>query len=286
MSLPQFIIDFLKKNHNFVNIFLVPGFEPVVRRDNGEIRKILNQKLTAKDTKETLIFLRNVASKPQTLMLKETFSFGLSEIGRIRVSYFSQRNSYVVNIIKTPFIVPEPRDIMSDLIKFLDFYNDLSKENFGIFIILGNRWLANSMFVYSILKLINKNQKKIICTLENPISFLLRHGNSIIIQRDISVDSNSAEEAIKDIYFLDPDIVFYGSSVLSENLNELEYIDMHRLNLISFPFSSYEIFKEKLEKSTSRYFLETFKKHLREVIIIKPEITETGEKISFERLKI
>jgi len=101
----------------------------------------------------------------------------MPDIGRIRVSYFLQRGSYVVNIIKTPFVVPEAADIVVSY-----FYRKVSETKYGIFLIIGNRWLSNSMFAYSILKLINKNHKKIICTLENPISFLLRHGNSIVIQ--------------------------------------------------------------------------------------------------------
>jgi len=287
VSYTKEIINYLKQTHKFVNIFLVPGFEPVVREDNGEFKKIIDIKLTEKDTKEILLTLRNSASIPKTLAVKEIFSFGIPEIGRIRVSYFLQRGSYVLNIVKTPFIIPEPIDIFVDIGKFLDFYNKFSKDNFGIFLILGSRWLANSMFVYSLLKLINKNQKKIICTLENPISFLLRHGNSIIIQRDITVDTDSKEEAIKDMYFLDPDIVFYGSSSLSENLNELEYLDMHRINIISFPFSSYEVFEEKLKSSTSDYFLRTFKQHLRNIIIVQIEhLKDLKEKITFEVLNI
>ena len=287
MSYTKEIINYLKQTHKFVNIFLVPGFEPVVREDNGEFKKIIDIKLTEKDTKEILLTLRNSASIPKTLAVKEIFSFGIPEVGRIRVSYFLQRGSYVLNIVKTPFIIPEPIDIFVDIGKFLDFYNKFSKDNFGIFLILGSRWLANSMFAYSLLKLINKNQKKIICTLENPISFLLRHGNSIIIQRDITVDTDSKEEAIKDMYFLDPDIVFYGSSSLSENLSELEYLDMHRINIISFPFSSYEVFEEKLKSSTSDYFLRTFKRHLRNIIIVQIEhLKDLKEKITFEVLNI
>ena len=282
MNYTNQILNYLKQSHKFINIFLVPGFEPVVREENGELKKILNVKLTEKDTKEILITLRNAASIPKVPTIKEVFSFGIPEIGRIRVSYFLQRGSYVLNIVKTPFIVPEPIDVFTDIEKFLNFYNKFSKEKYGIFLILGNRWLANSMFVYSVLKLVNKNQKKIICTLENPISFLLRHGNSVIIQRDISVDADSTVEAIKDMYFLDPDITFYGSSVVSENINELEYLDMHRVNILSFPYGSFDIFEEKLRNSTSSYFVSTFLKHLKSVVIVRQDLSENSDKIDFE----
>ncbi len=282
MNYTNFILNYLKQSPKFLNIFLVPGFEPVVREEGGELKKILDVKLTAKDTKEILITLRNTAAIPKVPTAKEVFSFGLPDIGRIRVSYFLQRGSYVVNIIKTPFVVPEAADIIVNLEKFLELYRKISETKYGVFLILGNRWLANSMFAYSILKLINKNHKKIICTLENPISFLLRHGNSIVVQRDLSVDVESTIEAVKDMYFLDPDIVYYGSSIFSENLPELEYLDMHRLNIISFPFSSYSVFKEKLEKSTSPYFIETFNKYLIDVINIKQVYTDTEEKIDFQ----
>ncbi len=282
MNYTNFILNYLKQSPKFISIFLVPGFEPVVREESGELRKILDVKLTAKDTKEILITLRNTAAIPRVPTVKEVFSFGMPDIGRIRVSYFLQRGSYVVNIIKTPFVVPEAADIVVSLEKFLDFYRKVSETKYGIFLIIGNRWLSNSMFAYSILKLINKNHKKIICTLENPISFLLRHGNSIVIQRDLSVDVESTVEAIKDMYFLDPDIIYYGSSILSENLPELEYLDMHRLNIISFPFSSYDVFEEKLEKSTSPYFVEIFNKHLIDVINVKQVYFDNEEKIDFE----
>ncbi|NPA52995.1 MAG: hypothetical protein GXO22_08880 [Aquificae bacterium] len=285
MNYTNFILNYLKQTHKFVNMFLVPGFEPVIREENGEIKKILEIKLTEKDTKEILLTLRNTASIPKTPTIKEIFSFGLSEVGRIRVSYFLQRGSYVINIVKTPFIIPEPADIFTDIGEFLDFYEKFSQQKLGIFLILGNRWLSNSTFVYSLLKLINKKHKKIICTLENPISYLLRHGNSIIIQRDINVDVGSPEEAIKEIYLLDPDIIYYSSSMQTENISELEYIDLHKVNIISYPFNSYSIFKEKLENSTSSYFRKIFQKNLKEVVIIKPEQIDGKEKISFEKVE-
>jgi twitching motility protein PilT len=270
MNFATKILDFLKENKNFIEIILVPNKEPIIKHENG-FSLLFNEKLKSTDIKETLLALRTHASLKSTLLKKESFSFGLPLIGRIRVGYFLQRGSYTVHITKTPYQFPEIKDIFEDHILFTQYAMDFLKERRGIFIVLGNSWIKNSLFVYSLLKILNKNLEKIVYIVENPISFLIQHEKSIVIQREVHSDVETYIDALNDMEALNPDLIYLSENKFYSQFDFIDlipYLNFDKLNIISIPSANKGLFWDKIKNQLTKNLYEDFIKNLKDVVEI------------------
>ncbi|MFN3471651.1 MAG: twitching motility protein, partial [Aquificaceae bacterium] len=104
------------------------------------------------------------------------FSFGLHNIGRFRVS--------------------EDKEGISKLKEIVRLHNS------GVVIIQCKNQAMASPFVYSFLQSLCENYSKVIYILESPLSFLLKHGQSLVIQKEVGVDVESFEEGLKDAFYI------------------------------------------------------------------------------------
>jgi twitching motility protein PilT len=270
MNFATKILDFLKENKNFIEIILVPNKEPIIKHENG-FSLLFNEKLKSTDIKETLLALRTHAFLKSTLLKKESFSFGLPLIGRIRVGYFLQRGSYTVHITKTPYQFPEIKDIFEDHILFTQYAMDFLKERRGIFIVLGNSWIKNSLFVYSLLKILNKNLEKIVYIVENPISFLIQHEKSIVIQREVHSDVETYIDALNDMEALNPDLIYLSENKFYSQFDFIDlipYLNFDKLNIISIPSANKGLFWDKIKNQLTKNLYEDFIKNLKDVVEI------------------
>ncbi len=264
------ILDYLKENENFVEIILVPNKEPVIKDEDG-FSIIFPEKLKSIDIKDTLLALRAHASLKSALLKKEIFSFGLPSIGRIRVGYFLQRGSYTVHLIKTPYQLPDIKNIFEDHLLFTQYAMDFLKEKSGVFIILGNSWIKNNLFAYSLLKIINKNLEKIIYIVENPISLLMPHEKSIVIQREIHSDVETYKDALNDMETLNPDLVYLSENKFYsqfEFVNLIPYLNFDKLNIISIPSTNRGLFWDKIKSQLTKHSYEDFINNLKNIIEI------------------
>ncbi len=277
MNFAAEILNYFEKNHELIELLLIPGSE-IIQREGKQFRKLFNRKLTARDVKDTLISLRSNIHMKSLLQEKEIFSFGMPYVGRIRVSYIMQRGSYVLNIMKVPYYIPEPKELFRDPIGFIEFAEKLGKETQGIYFVIGEHWLKNAAFNYSLLNIINKRSEKFIYVLEHPMSYLIKHESSIIIQRDVDVDVRSFEEGIEDASILEPDLVFIGKNISESVLPFLNKIEFFRFNLLSFPIPSTSLLKKTLKDSLDPYVYKDFIQHIKGVIKVE---LEEDEKINY-----
>jgi len=264
------ILDYLKENPNFIEIILVSNKEPVLKHEKG-FSLLYPDKLKPNDIKDTLLALRAHASLKSALLKKEIFSFGLPDIGRIRVGYFLQRGSYTVHITKTPFQLPDIKDIFEDHLLFTQFAMKFLKEEKGVFIVLGNSWIRNNLFTYSLLRIVNKNLEKLVYVVENPISLLLSHEKSIVIQREIHSDVETYKDALNDMETLNPDIVYLSENKFYsqfEFINLIPYLNFDKLNIISIPSTHRGLFWDKVKSTLTRHVYEDFVNNLKNIIEI------------------
>ncbi|MFN3976457.1 MAG: twitching motility protein, partial [Aquificaceae bacterium] len=106
MNYAPYVINYLSTKEDIAEIYLVPKAFISERRGNRLI-KISDTLLTPEDIRDTLVALRSYTSSVLGPLGREgVFSFGLQNIGRFRVSYITQRGSYAVHILKTPYNIP------------------------------------------------------------------------------------------------------------------------------------------------------------------------------------
>ncbi len=204
------IINYLSAHEDIREIYLVPKAF-ITEKRGQKLIKVSDAPLTPEDVRDTLIALRSHTPLALGPLGKEgMFSFGLQNVGRFRVKYITQRGSYVVHIVKTPYHIP-PLDKICPNKKDSDKLEEIIRlHNSGFLILHGKNHLLVNTLIYSLLQRVCDNYNKVIFILELPITFLLRHGHSLVVQVEVGVDVDTFEEGLKDAIYMNPNILFMG----------------------------------------------------------------------------
>ncbi|MEA3346922.1 MAG: PilT/PilU family type 4a pilus ATPase, partial [Candidatus Auribacterota bacterium] len=141
------------------------------------------------------------------LMQNHEVDFAYSEpnVGRFRTNIFYQRGNIgiVMRNVRTNILSFEELGLPKILEK-------ISLMPRGIVLVSGASSSGKSTTVASMVDYINTHERKHIITLEDPIEFLHTDKNSIINQREISLDTANFSSALKNVMRQDPDILLIG----------------------------------------------------------------------------
>jgi twitching motility protein PilT len=80
----------------------------------------------------------------------------------------------------------------------------------GLILVTGPTGSGKSTTLASMIDYVNRTMRKHIVTLEDPIEYLHKHGNSIIDQREVGFDTKSYANGLKGALRQDPDIILVG----------------------------------------------------------------------------
>jgi twitching motility protein PilT len=223
---PQ-ILNYLGSVSTVSEIFLAPNASPMERRE-GKLVRFMPVVLTSEDIRDTLMALKSHASGSLGPLGKEgSFSFGIHKSGRFKVVYMTQRGSYVISIIKTPFEIPTIEELCQNPPHVIKEINRIVGDLSGrCVVITGRDHVKASMFAYSLLQHVSIYFSKVIYILEKPLNYLLKHGNSLVIQREIGTDVGSLQEGLEDAMLIKPDILYIG---YTERFGEREIGEIVRI---------------------------------------------------------
>ncbi len=132
-------------------------------------------------------------------------AWGLPGLGRFRITILRQCG--VLSIIMR--IIPLEIPTFSDL-RLPPVLEEISKAERGLILVTGVTGSGKSSTMAAIIGYINRNMKKHIITLENPIEFLHRDLNSSITQRDVGFDTESFATGLRSGLRQDPDVMLIG----------------------------------------------------------------------------
>ncbi|WP_339059942.1 type IV pilus twitching motility protein PilT [Tepidibacillus marianensis] len=133
------------------------------------------------------------------------FSYGLAGISRFRINAYQQRGTISLAIRVIPTAIPSLGDLGVPGI-----VNSFVDKPQGLVLVTGPTGSGKSTTLAAMIDVINKTQYKHIITLEDPIEYLHRHGQSLIDQREIGVDSFSFAAALRAALRQDPDVILVG----------------------------------------------------------------------------
>lgn len=189
------------------DVFIIAGL-PVSYRVDGTIKRISTEKLTPAQTEEYLNQIYAMGNRRISVLHDrgdDDFSFAIAGLSRFRVNAYKQRGSLsaVIRIITFELPTPEALGIPEEIIHL----GDLSK---GLVLVTGPAGSGKSTTLACIIDYINKNKQKHIITLEDPLEFLHRHEQSIVSQREISVDTESYVTALRASLRQSPDVILLG----------------------------------------------------------------------------
>lgn len=189
------------------DVFIIAGL-PVSYRVDGTIKRISTEKLTPAQTEEYLNQIYVMGNRMISVLHDrgdDDFSFAIAGLSRFRVNAYKQRGSLsaVIRIITFELPTPEALGIPEEIIHLGDLFK-------GLVLVTGPAGSGKSTTLACIIDYINKNKQKHIITLEDPLEFLHRHEQSIVSQREISVDTESYVTALRASLRQSPDVILLG----------------------------------------------------------------------------
>jgi twitching motility protein PilT len=185
------------------DLHLKVGSAPVMRVD-AELRRIEgHEKLSPADTKA---FAEEILTPRAAADFKDSgsadFAYGRHDLGRFRVSAFRQRGS--VSLIMRR--VQAGTKSFSEL-RIPPIVEKLVKEPSGLILVTGPSGSGKSTTISSMVDWINTNKASAILTVEDPIEFLHPDKKSVVVQREVGVDTTDPAEAIRSAMRHDTDVI-------------------------------------------------------------------------------
>jgi len=200
------LVEFLEKMVALKasDMFVTAGM-PVAAKINGEMTPIDDAPLTDAMSLKLVLSAMNDKQQQEFMTSKECNFAIANEAGRFRVSAFWQRDCAGMVVRRIVTKIPNVDDlglppIMKEVI--------MSKR--GLVLFVGGTGTGKSTSLAALLGYRNRNAKGHILTIEDPIEFVHEHHKSLITQREVGIDTESFEAALKSSLRQAPDVILIG----------------------------------------------------------------------------
>ncbi len=203
----KFMHDLLRlmSQKNGSDLFITANFPPAIKVD-GKITPVSNQVLTSQHTAELARSIMNDRQAAEFESTKEcNFAISPSGIGRFRVNTLIQQGRVAVVCRTINLTIPTLDDLgLPTVLK------DIAMTKRGLVIFVGGTGTGKTTSLAALVDHRNKNSHGHIITVEDPIEFIHDHKGCIITQREIGVDTDSWEAALKNTLRQAPDVILMG----------------------------------------------------------------------------
>lgn len=187
------------------DLFITTGSPPAMKID-GNVTIVSKQNLSPSHTQ---MLTRSIMNDKQVSEFEESqecnFSISLPGVARFRVNAFVQRGStgMVLRIINSE--IPSFAEL--NLPSILE---DIAMTKRGLVIFVGGTGSGKSTSLASMVDYRNQNSHGHIITIEDPVEFVHDHGNCLVTQREVGVDTDSYAIALKNTLRQAPDVILIG----------------------------------------------------------------------------
>jgi twitching motility protein PilU len=195
----------LMKHKKASDLFVTAGVPPSIKVD-GKIVPVTKQALTPEQSRAFVYGIMNEEQRRQFEAHNEcNFAIAPQEIGRFRVNVFlqQQRVGMVIRTINTD--IPKFDDL--NLPKVL---SDVALTKRGLVLFVGGTGSGKSTSLAAMIGYRNEYSYGHIITIEDPIEYVHQHKNCIVTQREVGVDTESYDTALKNAMRQAPDVILIG----------------------------------------------------------------------------
>ena len=203
MDLHSLLVKMIE--HQGSDLFIAAGTYPSVKA-HGEMTPLSQNKLTEEESLALTLSAMNDVQKQEFETTREcNFALAFDDIGRFRVSAFWQRGQAGMVLRRIESEIPR----MDDL-KLPEVLKDVVMSKRGLVIMVGATGTGKSTTLAAMVGHRNSHSFGHILTIEDPIEFVHDHGKSIVNQREVGIDTESFDAAIKSALRQAPDVVLIG----------------------------------------------------------------------------
>ena len=187
------------------DLFITAGRPPSFKID-GRIVEVSKTLLTEE---QTLALVNSIMSQRQRDEFENTkecqFALSVHELGRFRVSAFTQRDAAGMVLRRIETTIPTSEELhLPPVLK------ELIMQKRGLVIFVGATGTGKSTSLAALIRHRNENSSGHIISIEDPIEFMHPHKGCIITQREVGLDTESFEVALKNTLRQAPDVILIG----------------------------------------------------------------------------
>ena len=203
----KFLHDLLRLMiaRNGSDLFLTAEFPPAFKID-GKLQPVSTAPLTPQHTVELARALMNDRQAAEFEAHKEVnFAISPAGVGRFRVNAFMQQNrvGIVLRTINTEIPTFEQLQLPPVL-------RELALTKRGMIIVVGATGSGKSNTLAAVVGHRNEMSHGHIVTIEDPVEFVHPHRNCIVTHREVGVDTEGWEVALKNTLRQAPDVIMIG----------------------------------------------------------------------------
>lgn len=252
------------------DLFIATGIKPALRL-NGDLINIEEHPVLTKKMAEE--YLLEILTPDQKKIFEQSldidFSLDIENIARFRVNLFVQRKgiSAAFRLIPENVTTVDELGLPTQIKKATTFKN-------GLVIVTGPSGSGKTTTLASMINEINRNQKKHIITIEDPIEYVHKNNQSIIQQREVGVHTHSFQTALRAALRENPDIIMVGEmrdletiqqAITAAETGHLVLATLHTMGcadsinriIDSFPADQQNQIKTQLSESLKAIFWQT-----------------------------
>ncbi len=198
------------------DLFITEGMAPSIKV-NGKVIPVGKTKLTGETSLELVESIMNDKQRVEYGETKElNFAIETDAVkgARFRVSAFYQRNHAGMVLRRIETVIPTTEELLLPPI-----LNELVMTKRGIIIFVGATGTGKSTSLAAMIGHRNRNSKGHIISIEDPIEFVHQHAGCIITQREVGIDTESFDVALKNTLRQAPDVILIGEVRTRETMD-------------------------------------------------------------------
>jgi twitching motility protein PilU len=203
----KFMHDLLRllTQKNGSDLFVTANFPPAIKVD-GRVMPVSNQVLTPQHTTELARSIMNDRQAAEFEATKEcNFAISPSGIGRFRVNALIQQGRVAVVCRMINLTIPT-----IDELGLPGILKDIAMTRRGLVVFVGGTGTGKTTSLAALVDQRNRNSQGHIITIEDPIEFIHEHKGCIVTQREVGIDTDSWEAALKNTLRQAPDVIMMG----------------------------------------------------------------------------
>jgi len=196
------------------DLFITAGVPPSMKV-NGKIMPVTKNPMSPEQTRETVHSVMNEQQRREFAENHEcNFAISARGVGRFRVSAFYQRNLAGMVLRRIETNIPTLDDL-----KLPEVLKKLALTKRGLVLFVGATGTGKSTSLAAMIGYRNKNTSGHIISIEDPIEYIHQHQSCIVTQREVGIDTESFEVALKNTLRQAPDVILIGEIRTRETMD-------------------------------------------------------------------
>lgn len=187
------------------DLFITAGVAPSIKI-HGKVVPVTQRALSPDKAREVVLSVMSEEQRKEFSTSHEcNFAISAHGIGRFRVSAFQQRNQVGMVLRRIETKIPTTEEL-----RLPPILNDVAMTKRGLVIMVGATGTGKSTSLAAMIGYRNRNSTGHIISIEDPIEFVHHHDRCIITQREVGIDTETFEVALKNTLRQAPDVILIG----------------------------------------------------------------------------